>query len=208
MLKRWAKPSGFTIVELLIVIVIIGVLTAISVVSYSGVQTRSKLSKIETDITTVHKMLESYKARTGSYPVTNASLNPDWDTETARTDANCPFGTRSTDWVPDLSSSLPQSSPTTWGVSGNPGCYMYVSDGKLYAISAWNMLSDPQNTNLYRRVGFRETGAGQISKEFYICNHPNIGGAVGSYDANNDYYKHSFTFSNVTTCVETPPAGA
>ena len=48
MVKR--KQFGFTIVELLIVIVVIGILAGITVVAYSGVQNRAHDAAIQSDI--------------------------------------------------------------------------------------------------------------------------------------------------------------
>jgi prepilin-type N-terminal cleavage/methylation domain-containing protein len=179
--KRRHGQVGFTIVELLIVIVVIAVLAAITVVAYNGVQTRAKQAKIQSDLNSVLQLVESYKIINGTYPVTAAILNPDWGTNTARTDSNCSYGTKNADWVPGLNTTLPQSS-TSKGVGNAPGCYMYVSDG-----ASW-----PSN-------------------QFYICNHTNLGGnGTGTYVLANDYYKRSYTLSNITsaTCNETPPAGA
>ena len=200
---------GFTIVELLIVIVVIGILAAITIVAFNGVQNRAKQAKIQSDISTVQKLVESYYAINGAYPITATALNIDWGTNTARSDANCSYGTQDADWVPGLDSPLPQSS-TSIGVGGNPGCYMYVSNGVYYVISAWNMLDAPQTTTMYRRFGMRETDSWP-NNQFYICNHTNIGGnGTGTYDITQDYYKHSYTESNITSvlCGETPPAGA
>lgn len=208
MQKTWKNGRGFTIVELLVVIVIISILAVITAVAYNGVQTRSKISKMETDITTVQRLVEAYKARNGSYPTTAASLNVDWSQATARTDANCTGGTKSVDWVPNLSTSLPQSTANTTGVSGYPGCYVYVSDGTNYVISAWNMLKDVQTDTLYKRLGFREMSSTYPSYLYYICNHSAVGGASGTYNAAIDYYKHSMTVTNITSCNETPPTGA
>ncbi len=49
------SSTGFTIVELLIVIVVIGVLAAITVVAFNGVQDRAQQSKIDSDIATIVK---------------------------------------------------------------------------------------------------------------------------------------------------------
>jgi prepilin-type N-terminal cleavage/methylation domain-containing protein len=207
------KVRGFTIVELLIVIVVIAILASIVIVSYNGAQIKSQQAKIQSDLTNVRQLVENYFAQHGSYPVTATNLNPDWATTTARTDANCSMGTHTSDWVPGLGVSLPQSTSGK-GVGGLPGCYIYASDGTNYIISGWNMLSQPQNTVSYRRLGFREMDPSHATI-FYICNHTNIGGnSTGVYDINSDYYKHSITLSNITssgsgiTCNETPPAGA
>jgi type II secretory pathway pseudopilin PulG len=206
MRQTTGKEGGFTIVELLIVIVTIAILAAITIVAYSGIQERARQTQLKADLRNVERLIEVYNAENGHYPITAAELNPDWGTETARTDANCTVGTQSTAWVPDVTASLPQSNDNS-GVGGLRGCFMYVSDGDDYVLSAWNMLSTPQTDNLYRRLGFRETDAAH-SNQFYICNHSVLGGESGGYAAGNDYYKHSYTVSNIESCNETPPPGA
>lgn len=62
------KRSGFTIVELLLVIVIVAIVAAISVVGFSGVQEKAEVAKLEADIATVKKKLESYQVTQGAYP--------------------------------------------------------------------------------------------------------------------------------------------
>lgn len=52
MLKR---KSGFTIVELLIVIVVIGILAAITIVAYNGIQDRSRASYLVSDLKKIEK---------------------------------------------------------------------------------------------------------------------------------------------------------
>jgi len=68
------KENGFTIVELLIVIVVIGILAAITIVAYSGVTSRANTTKAQTNAVTVQKKAEAYNADTaggnGVYPAT------------------------------------------------------------------------------------------------------------------------------------------
>ena len=71
-LKR--KQSGFTIVELLIVIVVIGILAALVVTTFSGIQKKARDSERQTDIKAVHGQVEAYYAQNGKYP-TLANLN-------------------------------------------------------------------------------------------------------------------------------------
>jgi len=63
------RNTGFTIVELLIVIVVIGILAAITIVAYSGIQQRARDSQRDSDIATVAKALELYYVDNGQFPV-------------------------------------------------------------------------------------------------------------------------------------------
>ena len=59
---------GFTIVELLIVIVVIGILAAIVIVAFNGVQSRARQASVKTLLTTVEKKATLYRASTGQMP--------------------------------------------------------------------------------------------------------------------------------------------
>ena len=67
-IKKMQAEKGFTIVELLIVIVVIGILAAIVIVAYNGIQDRSKNTKYQTDATALQKGAEAVNADLGSYP--------------------------------------------------------------------------------------------------------------------------------------------
>jgi len=60
--------KGFTIVELLIVIVVIGILAAIVIVAFNGVQQRARDAERTSEIKTIQKKLEVFKAENGYYP--------------------------------------------------------------------------------------------------------------------------------------------
>lgn len=71
----WApKQKGFTIVELLIVIVVIAILAAITIVAYNGIQQRAKNSQRQQDIKIIAKALELYYTDNGRYPNSTCSL--------------------------------------------------------------------------------------------------------------------------------------
>lgn len=62
------QKSGFTIVELLIVIVIIGILAGLVITTFVGIQQRARNSERQTDINSVSSQLEGYFAKNSGYP--------------------------------------------------------------------------------------------------------------------------------------------
>jgi len=71
MKKRWVLQKGFTIVELLIVIVVIGILAAITIVAYNGVANNARIASVKSDLVNSYKQLGIYKAgisTNDSYP--------------------------------------------------------------------------------------------------------------------------------------------
>jgi len=68
------KKNGFTIVELIIVIAVIGILASISLVSYIGSKERSQAEKAKTNAATVKKVVESYYSRNNIYPTTTTQM--------------------------------------------------------------------------------------------------------------------------------------
>lgn len=62
------KSAGFTIVELLIVIVIIGVLASLVVVAYNGIQQRANNTTTLTAVATHIKALRQYAIENGVWP--------------------------------------------------------------------------------------------------------------------------------------------
>lgn len=61
-MKKW---QGFTIVELLIVIVVIGILAAITIVAYNGVQSRARDTTRQQDLKAIAKLLSIYAVDNG-----------------------------------------------------------------------------------------------------------------------------------------------
>ena len=63
------KHTAFTLIELLIVVAIIAILAAIAVPNFLEAQTRSKVSRVKSDLRTLSITLESYRVDHDSYPV-------------------------------------------------------------------------------------------------------------------------------------------
>jgi general secretion pathway protein G len=60
--------KGFTIVELLIVIVVIGILAALVITTYNGIQQKGRNTERTTDLKAFQGQLEAYYASNGRYP--------------------------------------------------------------------------------------------------------------------------------------------
>src|SRR5215217_495430 len=77
--KAWkARSSGFTIAELLIVIVVIGILATLVIVTFAGIQQKGRDSQRKTDINAVQSHVEAYYAQTGSYPALSMINDATW----------------------------------------------------------------------------------------------------------------------------------
>lgn len=74
-MKANAKLTGFTLVELLIVVAIIAILAAIAVPNFLEAQTRSKVSRTKADMRTVATALEAYCVDNNNYPVNDGCYN-------------------------------------------------------------------------------------------------------------------------------------
>jgi prepilin-type N-terminal cleavage/methylation domain-containing protein len=85
-IKAMKAEKGFTIVELLIVIVIIGILAAIVIVAYNGITQRANDTNYKSAASQIDKIAEAYNADNGSYPQTLANF-------TSYTSAPLPTGT-------------------------------------------------------------------------------------------------------------------
>lgn len=62
------RQGGFTIVELLIVIVVIGILATLVIVTFTGIQKKARDSQRQTDINAVNSQLAAFYTDKGYYP--------------------------------------------------------------------------------------------------------------------------------------------
>lgn len=83
-MNNWRK-KGFTIVELLVVVVVIGILASITIISYSGIQRRATVAAVQAQLSADANMLRLYNVDHGSYPTAldanNCPTTPDPDTK-------------------------------------------------------------------------------------------------------------------------------
>lgn len=71
------KSKGFTLVELLVVVLIIGSLTSVTFLTYQNIKINSRDKQRFTDMKNLQTLLETYRSQNGYYPSGNnfSSLN-------------------------------------------------------------------------------------------------------------------------------------
>jgi len=74
-MKHVRASRGFTLVELLIVIVVIAILAAITVVAYGNVTSKANISSAQQDASSVAQKLKAYLAENGSFPSDLSAIN-------------------------------------------------------------------------------------------------------------------------------------
>ena len=67
--------QAFTLIEILIVVVIIGILAAIVVPQMTGASDTAKASAVESDLATLQSQIQLFYVQSGAYPTFNAN---DW----------------------------------------------------------------------------------------------------------------------------------
>ena len=128
------KQYGFTIVELLIVIVVIGILASITIVAYNGIQAKSKVAKKESEIGAVQKKMEMYRIANDTFPATGSTI-----LTSAEIDAGISKNTVISDEVWNC------NSPTTLSKSQ----YCIGSDGDRYIVFWWNDVTKQWNLSYH-----------------------------------------------------------
>lgn len=74
-IQKQRKSHGFTIVELLVVIVVIAILAGLVITSYMGIQQRARDSERQTDMRELATALELFRSDNNFYPKWSGTMN-------------------------------------------------------------------------------------------------------------------------------------
>lgn len=161
MTKHTGSQRGFTIVELLIVIVVIAILAAIAIVAYGGIQDRANFTKSQSDLNALNKAIQLYYIDNGTYPSSTSGCTNGWCGWDQATNDNFIPGL-----VPNYIASTPQL-PTSFASNNT---YLYSSTtGTTYRLMRYKAdtagLSTIERTNnpLLASPSFNTTGWGYKS---------------------------------------------
>ena len=130
------SERGFTIVELLIVIVVIGILAAITIVSFSGVTARANTTSAQSAANAAIQKAELYNADTGAYPVIPANLTTAASTTTYQL-TGVTFKTGTTGAKPTTAATVPSEI-----------LFFNCGAGNGFRVSYWNF-STPAWVNMF-----------------------------------------------------------
>jgi general secretion pathway protein G len=114
--------EGFTLIELMVVILIIGLLATIVVQNLRSATDKAKRVKAQADIAQLKSALDRYYLDTGSYPTSDQGLQ-------ALIEAPNTSGDPPKDWGGPYIEKIP---PDPWGNS-----YFYQSDGDTYVLKSF-----------------------------------------------------------------------
>jgi len=121
--------SGFTIIELLVVALVVGILSTLVITTYSGVQAKNRNSNRQASIDKLQSKLETYFAQNNTYPTLDNVNDTSWRKanlkDLADNDIKDPRWSKDVDACTKDGSTILSSSPTD-------NCYSYqatTSDG-------------------------------------------------------------------------------
>lgn len=180
-LKRWHK-KGFTIVELLIVIVVIAILAAVSTIAYTNVQAKARDAQRKSDIQTIAKALELYYMDHGQYPLSRCGATTTPACPTPKNINSFWSSTSDGSWnvlesalVPEYLPKLPVDPRST--VSSQAGIYGgYQYEYLTYSESTGCGVSGHQQIF---RLFYRNENSARVNKVVGVC--PNSGYVHSGY---------------------------
>jgi len=124
------SESGWTLVEMLIVISLVVIMAGISVISYSSAVTRSREAVLKEDLFRMRDAIDQYFADRNEYPT---SLDELVTQGYLRTIPDDPFTTSSTTWLP-IPADFDQSNSLAQGIFDvRSGSERLAIDGSRYA---------------------------------------------------------------------------
>ncbi|HZZ44640.1 MAG TPA: prepilin-type N-terminal cleavage/methylation domain-containing protein [Tepidisphaeraceae bacterium] len=140
---RNSNRKGFTLVEILIVVIILGILAAIVIPQFTNASSDARQSSMTSQLQTIRSQLELYKMQHGDlYPTTDgkstAATFTNWDRLTGKTDADGTIDATGAfgPYLQQAPVNPLTSSSTVSGTAGATVGYVFEdATGKIYGVT-------------------------------------------------------------------------
>ncbi|MCL4557525.1 MAG: prepilin-type N-terminal cleavage/methylation domain-containing protein [Deltaproteobacteria bacterium] len=127
--KHGSGTEGFTLIELMVVVVIIGILAAIAIPNYIAMQNRARQSSVEAAMHTIQLTLETYAVNTGGiYPSTPNLSDPNFTL--LLPNQQMPLNPYTNSVIAATGASGYHSNPSSWALT-NSGCSGTSTEGQV-----------------------------------------------------------------------------
>lgn len=175
---EWRR--GFTIVELLVVIVVIGILATITISTFGGVTQRATIASLQSDLSNASKQLKLFVAEYGTYPATIDCTQPNSTTNTCVRFSADTVSNYSVDNIYNPQNfcihsmkggqayRIKDNTNSTSGDCLDYGLVMRLDAGYVSSYlgsgTAWNDLSgNSSNATMYNGVAYSADGGGSMA---------------------------------------------
>ena len=132
---------GFTLIEMLVVIAIIGILTTLGAYTWGSVSAKSRDNTRKTDLARIKSVLEQYSADTRAYPTFDVTRGgsrfyaAEWQLDDVNLGATCAHGPINKRLTPKYIDKIPTDPREKFKLGSNcdvpqkqSGVYLYISD--------------------------------------------------------------------------------
>ena len=150
------NKKGFTLIELMIVVAIIGILAAIAIPDFLTFQAKAKQSEAKQNLGAVYTTQVAYFSEFNEYGSTMCLSNLHWRPEgTTRYTYGCGDETTSTASVPvTIDNAVCSPAPTSGPASDFTVCATGNIDNDTTALDTWSMNDSKDLSNVYSDLDY------------------------------------------------------